>query len=139
MTRADLADKAAFVRAALRELEGLPKETLQELLADRRNVPAALHWLQTAVQALVDIGLIVAAGAGLRTPRTSVDVLESLEEAGLLPPGSSARFRPVIGFRNRVVHLYDRIDPAILLRVLAEDLPDLEELLRLLLAAGGPR
>lgn len=54
---------------------------------------------------------------------------------GLLPPGSAARFTPIFGFRNRVVHLYDRIDPAIVHRILTQERGDLEELARLLVAA----
>ena len=136
MNEAELAEKAAFVRDALAELEALPQDTLESFLADRRNLPAALHWLQTAIQALVDLGLMQVASLGARTPRTSLDVLEALEEAGRLPPGSAQRFRPVIGFRNRVVHLYDRVDPEIVYRVVTEDRDDLRELLRLLLDAA---
>jgi uncharacterized protein YutE (UPF0331/DUF86 family) len=133
LTRADLADKAAFVRAAIEALDGLPRATREEFLADPRNLAAALHWLQTAIQGLLDIGLILVAAKGLPAPRTSTEVLERLEEAGGLPPGTTVRYRPLIGFRNRVVHLYDRIDPAIVYRILAEDRQDITELLHLLL------
>jgi uncharacterized protein YutE (UPF0331/DUF86 family) len=135
VTRSDVSDKVAYVREALEALATIPQGTLEEFLSDRRNVPSALHWLQTAIQALIDIGLIAVAAKGLAAPRTSLEVLERLEAAGALPPRSSVRFRPLIGFRNRVVHLYDRIDPEIVYRVLTEDRRDLTELLALLLAA----
>ena len=135
MTRADLADRAAFVREALAALETLPLGSLDEFLADRRNLPSALHWLQTAIQALLDIGLMAVAARGLPSPRTSADVLERLEEAGALPAGTTRRYLAIVGFRNRVVHLYDRIDPAIVYRIVTEDRGDLKELLRLLLDA----
>jgi len=132
-----LSDKAAFVRGALAELEAIPQGSLDDFLADRRNFPSALHWIQTAIQALLDIGLLVASERGLPTPRTSLEVLERLESERLLPTGTAARFRPVIGFRNRVVHLYDRVEPAIVLRILTEDRGDLRELLGLLLDAAA--
>ncbi|MEM9696095.1 MAG: HepT-like ribonuclease domain-containing protein [Myxococcota bacterium] len=135
MTQGDVSDKAAFVRAALEGLAALPQESLPAFLADARNLPSALHWLQTAIPALVDIGLILVASRALPTPRSSAEVLERLEEARLLPAGAALRFRPIVGFRNRVVHLYDRIDPEIVYRVVTEDRGDLMELLRLLLAA----
>jgi uncharacterized protein YutE (UPF0331/DUF86 family) len=138
VTRADLADKVAFVRQALAELEAIPQASLEEFLGDRRNLPAALHWLQTAVQALVDIGLILVASRGLATPRTSLEVLERLEEASALPSGSAVQYRAVIGFRNRIVHLYDRVDPAIVYGILTEDRQDLTRLLDLLLVASKP-
>ncbi len=136
MTSSDLPDKAAYVRQAIDELAAIPQGTFEEFLSDRRNLPTALHWLQTAIQALIDIGLVVVASKGLPTPRSSHDVLERLEAAGDLPPGSAARFRPVVGFRNRVVHLYDRVDPEIVYRVLTEDRQDVIDLLQLLLAAS---
>jgi uncharacterized protein YutE (UPF0331/DUF86 family) len=137
VTSADVANKAAFVREALEELAAIPHDSVEEFRADRRNLPAALHWLQTAIQALIDIGLILVSQRGLPVPRTSIDVLERLEEAKCLPPGSAARFRPVIGFRNRVVHLYDRVDAEIVHRVVAEDRNDLADLLALLLDASS--
>jgi uncharacterized protein YutE (UPF0331/DUF86 family) len=133
LTRSDLTDKAAFVREALGELEAVPQATLEEFLSDRRNLPTALHWLQTAIQALVDIGLILVSERGLPTPRTSTEVLERLEAVAMLPAGSTTRFRAVIGFRNRVVHLDDRIDPEIVYRIVTEDRGDLRDLLGLLL------
>lgn len=135
MTLSHVSDKAAFVRDAIEGLTGIPQDTFDEFSSDRRNLASALHWLQTAIQALIDIGLIVVAERGLPVPRSSSDMLDRLEEAGALPPGSAARFRPVIGFRNRVVHLYDRIDPEIVFRVLTEDRQDLAALLSLLLSA----
>jgi uncharacterized protein YutE (UPF0331/DUF86 family) len=133
VTSSDIADKAAFVRQALDELSAIPQTTCDDFLADRRNLPATLHLLQTAIQGLVDIGLILVSARGLRTPRTSIDVIELLEEAGALPAGSATMYRPVIGFRNRVVHLYDRIDPEIVYRILTEERSDLVQLLALLL------
>jgi uncharacterized protein YutE (UPF0331/DUF86 family) len=133
VTSSDIADKAAFVRQALDELSAIPHTTCDDFLADRRNLPATLHLLQTAIQGLVDIGLILVSARGLRTPRTSIDVIELLEEAGALPAGSATTYRPVIGFRNRVVHLYDRIDPEIVYRILTEERSDLVQLLALLL------
>lgn len=136
MTREDLSAKAAFVREALERLDDLPRASLQEFLDDPRNLASALHWMQTAIQALIDIGLMVVATRGLPTPRSSSDMLAQLEAAGALPEGAALRFRPVVGFRNRVVHLYDRIDPEIAFGVVAEHRQDLVELLDLLLSAA---
>ncbi len=104
-------------------------------LADFRNLDSALHRLQTSIQALLDIGAVLVSRLGLPAPRTSIDILSSLEEAGYLPEGSSVRFRPIIGFRNRVVHLYERIDEKIVYKILTEERADLAERLELLLDA----
>lgn len=64
-------------------------------------------------------------------------MLESLEAAGKLPAGTATKYAPVIGFRNRVVHLYERIDERRVYEVLVTHREDLPRLLDLLLAAGG--
>jgi uncharacterized protein YutE (UPF0331/DUF86 family) len=51
-----------------------------------------------------------------------------------LPAVSTQRFAPIVGFRNRVVPLYDRIDPRIVYRVVTDRRRDLLDLLDLPLA-----
>lgn len=129
------ADKAAFARAGIARLARIPQDSFAEFISDFRNLDASLHSLQTTIQALIDLAAMVAADRGLRAPRSSLDVLDILEEAGAIPPGSAVRFRPIVGFRNRVVHLYDRIDPEIVYRIVREERDDLRALLDLLLKA----
>lgn len=133
MTHSEISDKAAFVREALSALEAVPQSSRDEFLADPRTLPATLHWLQTAIQGLLDIGLVLVGERGLAAPRTSLEVLERLEGAGALPAGTATRYRPLIGFRNRVVHLYDRIDPDIVYAIVTRNRDDLRTLLGLLL------
>lgn len=134
MTGDDLAPKAHLVRNNLDRLARIPQATYAEFAADFRNVEAALHLLQTSIQALIDCGSRLCARLGLETPRTSFEVLERLEAAQQLPAGSVRRFAPIVGFRNRVVHLYDRIDPEIVYRIVTERRQDLLDLLQSLLA-----
>lgn len=135
MTAEGVASKLAVLRDNLEKLEQIPQDTLETFEGDFRNVDSALHRLQTGIQALIDIASFATARRGLGSPESSVDSLARLESAGYLPPGSADRFTPIFGFRNRVVHLYDRIDPAIVYRILTEERAHLEELARLLLAA----
>jgi uncharacterized protein YutE (UPF0331/DUF86 family) len=135
MTSAEILGKLAIVRESIERLAQLPQGSYEEFAADFRNVDSALHRLQTGIQALIDIASYVNARRGLGTPTTSVDSLVKLEGAGHLPPGSAARFTPIFGFHNRVVHLYDRIDPQIVYRTFTGHRSDLDELARLLVAA----
>lgn len=135
MTNTELLGKLAIIRDNLEKLEQLPQGSLEEFVSDFRNIDSALHRLQTSIQALIDIASYVNARRGLGTPATSADSLVKLEGAGHLPAGCAARFTPIFGFRNRVVHLYDRVDPQIVFRILTEHRRDLDELARLLLAA----
>ncbi len=125
--------KALLVRANLEKLAQVPQADYAQFAADFRNTEASLHLLQTSIQALIDMAVRLCGQLGLDTPRSSFDALEILEASGRLPTGTATRFAPVVGFRNRVVHLYDRIDPQIVYRVVTERRRDLFELLDLLL------
>ncbi|HZN40735.1 MAG TPA: DUF86 domain-containing protein [Planctomycetota bacterium] len=134
MSANDKLRKAQVVQTNLEKLERIPQRSYDEFAADFRNTEASLHLLQTAIQALLDLASGICARLGLDTPRTSFEILERLEANGRLPAGSAARFAPIVGFRNRVVHLYDRVDPQIVWRVVTERRRDLLDLLGLLLA-----
>jgi uncharacterized protein YutE (UPF0331/DUF86 family) len=84
---------------------------------------------------LIDIACYTVALRGLGVPRSGLDALEKLEGAGLLPASSVQRFAPIIGFRNRIVHLYDRVDPEVVYRILTQNRGDLTDLAKLLATA----
>ena len=135
MSESDVQRRLEILRVNLELLAEIPQETFEDFSADFRNLDSALYRLQTSIQALLDIGAVLVSRLGLPAPRTSLDILSSLEESGHLPEGSSVRFRPILGFRNRLVHLYDRIDAKIVYRILTEERGDLAEFLELLLEA----
>jgi uncharacterized protein YutE (UPF0331/DUF86 family) len=139
MTEDDIQTKLAVLAENLERMAEIPQSTYEEFGADFRNLDSALHRLQTSIQALIDLASLATARRGLGAPRSSVDALQKLEDAGVLPPATTSRFTPMVGFRNRLVHLYDRIDPAIVYRVLTERRDDLVELARLLTDAVDVR
>lgn len=132
MSEEEILAKLAIVRENLERMAQIPQSSYDEFSADFRNLDSALHRLQTSIQALIDVGSLVLARRGLGAPTTSREILEKLEAARLLPDGSTTRFGPIFGFRNRIVHLYDRIDPEIVYRILTEDRRDLDALSKLL-------
>lgn len=129
--------KLAVVRDNLDKLAKLPQDSFASFTADFRSLDSALHRLQTSIQALIDLATIAMAERALGVPKTSIESLEKLEAAGHLPAGTAQRFAPIFGFRNRIVHLYDRVDPEIVYRILTEQRGDLDELAGLLISALG--
>lgn len=127
--------KLALLADAIAKLRALPQSTIDEFRADDRNIDAALRRLQVAIQILIDVGSHVVAELGLGAPETSLDILDRLERAGRLPTGTAASFRKVFSFRNRVVHLYDRVDDTMVYEIVTQHLTDLEHLATLLIDA----
>ena len=135
MTSEQVQSKLDVLKQNLQRLAEIPQTSYESFVADFRNVASTLYLLQTSSQALIDLGAFVASERGLPVPRTSHEVFEHLEEAGVLPAGHAERSAPIVGFRNRVVHLYDRIDERRVYEILVNHHNDLAELLDLLLAA----
>jgi uncharacterized protein YutE (UPF0331/DUF86 family) len=133
MTLEQLQPKLDLLKANLGNLSRIPQASYDDFVSDFRNVASALYLLQTSIQTLIDIGSYLVASRALRTPRTSHEVFEVLEEAGCLPEGSARRCVPIVGFRNRVVHLYDRVDERRVYEVLTQHTRDLAEIMDLLL------
>lgn len=134
MTIEQIQTKLDLLRSNLDQLQRIPQASLDEFRSDFRNVQAALHLLQTSIQALIDLAGVLVARLALATPRTSHELFERLEEAGRLPPGTATRVAPIVGFRNRVVHLYDRIDEQRVFEIVTTHRADLLDLLDMLLA-----
>lgn len=141
MSPEQLQAKLVQLADAIAKLRALPQDSLEEFRGDDRNVDAALRRLQIAIQILIDVGSHVVARLGLGAPDTSRDLLDRLERAGHLPAGSAPRFGKMFGFRNRIVHLYDRVDDEMVFEVVTQHLEDLEELARRFidLLAESPR
>lgn len=132
-----VAAKLARLADTIVSLRTLPSDDAARFRADDRNLDAALHRLQVAIQILIDVGSHVVARLGLGPSETSQELLERLERAGEPRPGEAKRFGKLFAFRNRIVHLYDRVDDTIVLGILRDDLGDLEELARRYLLALG--
>ena len=62
----------------------------------------------------------------LRVPETGAESFEILAEAQLVSRELGGALALMVGFRNILVHDYARLDSSIVLRVLREDLRDLE-------------
>lgn len=117
--------KLALLAEAIDRLRALPQSSPAEFLEDDRNVDAALRRLQVAIQILIDVGSYVVSKLGLGAPDTSQDLLDKLERAGRLKPGEAAQFGKMFAFRNRIVHLYDRVDEALVFEIVTRHLDDL--------------
>ena len=125
----DVATKVDVVTDNVANLRLLPTTSHEEFAGDFRNTNSALHLLQTSIQALIDIASYVVSNLGLRSPANSADVVNVLQEQGLITEERAATCVKMVQFRNRVVHLYNRIDTQMLYSIVTNELGDISELL----------
>jgi uncharacterized protein YutE (UPF0331/DUF86 family) len=124
--RSKLRSHIDFVRGNLRRLEEIRGAGRSSFLSDELAQAAATRWLQTAVEALIDIANHVVAREGLGVPRAYSETMEILVREAVLPTDRRDSFLAMVRFRSRVVHLHDAVDSEEIWRILQEDLGDFE-------------
>src|SRR5947209_19633723 len=125
MNIADVRGKLDVIASNERQLKWLGQLSEADFASDARNLDSALHRLQTSIQALLDIGAYIVGSLNLPTPAHSADVLVALRDAGFLDAAATESYIRMVAFRNRVVHLYNRIDPGVVYQILQNNVPDI--------------
>lgn len=106
----------------VRSMRGDPKadytaESMTEAAAERR--------LEKAMQCAIDIASYIVANEAMGTPTQHKDVFFFLGRAGVLPPDLTDRLESMVGFRNRLVHQYETIEPSRVYALVQTDSDDL--------------
>jgi uncharacterized protein YutE (UPF0331/DUF86 family) len=131
----DVRSKLEVLESNQRQLERLRAMDEAAFVGDVVYLDSALHRLQTSIQALLDIGAYIIGSLQMPAPRTSADIIRALAARGYLRAEDAEGYERMVAFRNRVVHLYNRIDPGIVYGILQEHVADLERLRGSLVAA----
>jgi uncharacterized protein YutE (UPF0331/DUF86 family) len=132
MNTEDVRGKLDVIAANQRQLLWLRGLTEVEFAGDVRNLDSALHRLQATIQALLDVSAYVVGSLNLATPQHNADLILALRDAGFLEAGAADNYVRMVGFRNRVVHRYNRVDPHLVYDILQNNAEDLERLRQVL-------
>lgn len=124
--------KREVIRKSLRGLEGIRAGGREAFLADPILQDAALRRLQVAIEAMIDAAYHIVAREELGVPRKYKESIEILIEHGILPAEHKKTFTEMVRFRNRIVHLYDSVEPEEVADILDNHLGDFEIFLKAL-------
>ncbi|QIA27731.1 DUF86 domain-containing protein [Thermaerobacter sp. PB12/4term] len=124
--REKVRDKLDFIRRNLVHLEALARRGPAALRDDKIAEAAAVHMLQTSIEAMIDVANHVVARLGLGVPRSYREAFDLLVQAGIFPAQHRAAFHRMVRFRNRAVHLCDRISPEEVHAILARPMGDFD-------------
>lgn len=128
LSRRVVTDRLGWIERMLGEIQALPLSSLEEFLADRRNVWAAESCLRRALEAIFDLGRhILAKGFGQGVSDYK-EIAVRLEEQGILFPEEASLLRVLAGYRNRLVHFYHEVEIQELYFVCSDQLKDLERI-----------
>lgn len=125
MVDRDLLDKKlAFIETCVHQLRTMAR--LDAIEHDVREERFVVHTLQLAAQAALDVASHVASDRKLGEPSSNRELFEMLHAAGWLSRDLARLMGQLAGFRNLVVHGYERVNLAIVKSVVRDHLGDLE-------------
>lgn len=129
MTDPELLEKRlAFIETCVDELQSLARP--ERIDSDVREERFVAHTLQLAIQTALDVASHVVSDLRLGEPDTNRELFALLARAVGLPQPLSEALSNMAGFRNILVHGYQKVDRRILRDVLEHHLTDLLELVR---------
>jgi uncharacterized protein YutE (UPF0331/DUF86 family) len=109
------------------ELEKQQPITLKVFKSDFTRQLAVERAFQAAIESCTDIAAHITSVYQLGHPQESRDVYQFLIEAGYLDRPFGEAMMAMVGFRNRLVHLYWDVDVEKLYQYLKEDVPLLRQ------------
>jgi len=116
--------KVHLIEENLSKLESLKSMLFEQFVGDYRNIEASKHLLQVSIEAMIDVANHIVARNRWGIPAKSADSFRILREHKYFTEQEEELFATMVKFRNRVVHLYHRIDHDELYRILQENLGD---------------
>jgi uncharacterized protein YutE (UPF0331/DUF86 family) len=119
--------KFDLIKDCIKKLTSIKKDnpTFDKYRNAWKEKDSAERNIQKTVEALIDIGKILVAEKKLREPSNNREVFIILEENKIFPSEYISLIDKMIGMRNVIVHSYDRIDDAIIYKVLKKNLSDI--------------
>lgn len=124
MTDVELVEKKlAFIETCVRELQQMAQP--ERLAEDIREERFVVYTLQIAIQAALDVAAHIVSDERLGEPQTNRALFDLLQQHGWLPSTLATTMRQMAGFRNIVVHGYQRVDLGIVRHIVAHRLDDL--------------
>lgn len=118
-----VAKKLALIETCVAELRSLVH--LEAVQDDIRELRFAAYTLHIAIQAALDVSAHIVADNRLGEPQNNRELFELLARYGWISRELMGSLREMVGFRNIVVHGYERLNAAIVEKILRNHLDDL--------------
>jgi uncharacterized protein YutE (UPF0331/DUF86 family) len=115
--------KLAFIETYVQQLHDLAR--LDDIDTDVREERFVVHTLQLAAQAALDVASHIVSDHKLGEPATNRELFDLLHAAGWITPDCAKVMGRLAGFRNLVVHGYERVNLGIVKDVVCHRLTDL--------------
>ncbi len=106
----------------LKCLHEIQKVNRKTFLADYHYYGLAERYLQLAIEIILDVGKLMIIYQNLRRPEDNQDIFVVLTDEKILSSKLAEKFSGIAGFRNILVHDYEKIDREIVYEKLQKNL-----------------
>lgn len=120
-----LKKKISQLETYVQDVRSMRHTPQTDYTASSTTEAAAERRLEKAIQCAIDIASYIVAKEALGTPTQYKDVFFFLGRAGMLPPDLTDRLESMAGFRNKLIHEYETIDPTWVYELVQTDVDDL--------------
>jgi len=110
----------------LGELRQVAPESYARYVESVEKRRACERLLQISIECVVDVCALLVSGLRLGLPAEEDDLIEKLEQAGLISSEMAKGLRTMKGFRNILVHEYGRIDNVLVFAMATRRLQDFD-------------
>jgi uncharacterized protein YutE (UPF0331/DUF86 family) len=119
--------KLADLETYINQMQEYSTITVKEYSKDWKIQRIVERTLQMMIELFVDITNHIIADKKYRVPTSYGDTFQVLEEEGLISDEQCNTMKKMAQFRNIIVHHYDKIDEAIVVNILRQNLKDFLE------------
>jgi len=116
-----------LIEENIRLIEEIRSQGYESFSESFRDIQAAKHSLQEAIEACLDIGSHIIAEKGFRRPEDYREIFRVLEENGIIDHVLSVKLQEMAQFRNLLVHRYGEIDIKRVYIIMSDDLEDIQK------------
>jgi uncharacterized protein YutE (UPF0331/DUF86 family) len=90
-----------------------------------------------SIQSCIDIGMHIISDSGWELPGTQADIFETLAQKKVIAKQLAQKMIKMVGFRNRIIHEYEKINLNIVYEVWRKNSKDIERFCKSIILKFG--
>lgn len=119
--------KLSLTEEHLRRIKGLPTLTIEDFKKNTTVQDVLLFNLTQAIQNCIDIATHIVSDEGWGVPGTQSEIFDILKDRGAVSGELSKKLIAMVGFRNRVIHEYEKINLDIVYDIWKNQIQDIDK------------
>ncbi|PJE73307.1 MAG: DUF86 domain-containing protein [Candidatus Tagabacteria bacterium CG10_big_fil_rev_8_21_14_0_10_40_13] len=124
-------ERMSDIKNAALKLKQFQKTSLKEFTQDEKNYPLTCFHLRIALEAVLTIATHIISRLPPNGKRKDyTQVILSLADYKVIPQKFAQKIKGMAGYRNRLVHLYWKVEPEEILATIKKDLKDFDQFIK---------